>query len=234
MIYKIFISAILLMGLFVNSGYSQNNPKGFDDFKNPKGDWFEAGDAKLNPDNERELLAVEGEGVFVNGTKGVTKHLFTKQPHGDIILELEFMLSKGSNSGVYLQGRYEVQVFDSSGKEKVGSGDCGGIYERWDEKREGKKGYDGIPPLINACKNPGEWQTYYIHFKAPRFNKKGEKKRNARFKKVVLNGEVVHKNVEATGPTRSSLDNLEEPTGLLMLQGDHGPVAYRNIRIRKR
>lgn len=231
MVRKIFISAILLMGLFINNGYSQKGLKGLNDFKVPLGDWFEAGDAKLNPNNKKILLAIDGEGVFVNGKNGRTEHLISKEPHGNIKLELEFMVSKGSNSGVYFQGRYEVQIFDSWGKEKVSSLDCGGIYQRWDKERKEGKGFDGISPLVNACKKPGEWQKLSVIFKAPRFNAKGEKKRNARFKKVILNGTVVHKNVEATGPTRSSLDDIEESLGSLVLQGDHGPVAYRNIRI---
>jgi len=62
----------------------------------------------------------------------------------------------------------------------------------------------------------------------------GEKIKNAVFKKVELNGTTVHKNVEVTGPTASSLDEKEEPFGPLMLQGDHGPVAYRKIVLKKR
>jgi hypothetical protein len=113
------------------------------------------------------------------------------------------------------------------------SGDCGGIYQRWDENRQGEKGYEGTPPPVNACKEPGEWQTLFIKFKAPRFNDIGEKTSNALFEKVVLNGITLHENVEVTGPTRSSLDEKEEPLGHLMLQGDHGPVAYRNIKFKK-
>lgn len=233
MIKRIFISMLLLVGLFVNNVSSQNNSLVLSDFKEPLGDWFIAGNAQLNNDDVKKLNTIAGEGVFVNGEKGRTKHLITEKSHGNVKLQLEFMVSKGSNSGVYLQGRYEVQVLDSWERKKMYGSDCGGIYQRWDENREGEKGYDGIPPLVNASKPPGEWQTLYINFKAPRFNKKGEKKRNARFKKVVLNGIVVQKNAEATGPTRSSLDNLEEPLGALMLQGDHGPVAYRNIKIGK-
>lgn len=233
MIYRIFFTVLVLIFGFINSAFSQKNVLSINDFKEPRGTWFEAGNAKLSGENEKLLEGIQGEGVFINGENGRTVHLITADRHKDVTLSLEFMVAKGSNSGVYLQGRYEVQVLDSWGIENAGSGDCGGIYQRWDEKREGEKGYDGIPPLANASKPPGEWQTLYIKFKAPKFNKNGEKKRNAKFKKVVLNGTVVQKNVEVTGPTRSSLDNIEESHGPLMLQGDHGPVAYRNIRIRK-
>lgn len=231
---RIFISMFLLVGLLGHDAFSQKNLLGIEDFKEPTGDWFEAGDAKLNEDSIKKLDALPGEGVLMNGEKGRTVHLITKEPHGDVKLQLEFMVPKGSNSGVYLQGRYEIQILDSWGREKLVSGDCGGIYQRWDENRQGEKGYEGTPPPVNACKEPGEWQTLFIKFKAPRFNSNGEKTKNAIFKEVVLNGIVLHEDVEVTGPTRSSLDEIEELLGPLMLQGDHGPVAYRKIRIRKR
>ena len=230
---KIFISMFMLIGISVNDAFSQKKLLGISDFKKPIGDWFEAGDVKLHADDEKKLDALAGEGVLINGEKGRTVHLIAEEPHGDIELQLEFMVPKGSNSGVYLQGRYEIQVLDSWGKEKPGSGDCGGIYQRWNENRQGNKGYEGTPPPVNACKEPGEWQTLSISFKAPRFNTKGKKTKNAVFKKVILNGITLHKNVEVTGPTRSSLDEEEGALGSLMLQGDHGPVAYRNISIKK-
>ncbi len=173
-----------------------------------------------------------GKGVLINGESGRTLHLITLERHGDVKLELEFMVPKGSNSGVYLQGRYEIQILDSWDKEKVGSGDCGGIYERYDKNRQENQHFEGTPPPVNACKKPGEWQSLYIHFEAPVFNRKGEKVANAIFKRVILNGITLHKNVSLSGPTASSLDDLEEPTGPLLLQGDHGPVAFRNIKIR--
>ncbi len=87
------------------------------------------------------------------------------------------------------------------------------------------------PPRVNASRAPGQWQTFDIIFCAPRFDKNGRKISNARFEKVVHNGIAVHEDVELTGPTRASAYNDEKPFGPLMLQGDHGPVAYRNIRI---
>ena len=83
--------------------------------------------------------------------------------------------------------------------------------------------------LANASKPPGEWQTFDVIFRAPRFDGSGKKIDNARFVKVIHNGRVVHQNVEVTGPTRSSAFNDEKPTGPMMLQGDHGPVAFRNL-----
>jgi hypothetical protein len=85
---------------------------------------------------------------------------------------------------------------------------------------------------VNASKPPGEWQSFDITFRAPRFDADGKKIENAKFVKVVHNGAVVHENVELTGPTRAAISGTEAAAGPLRLQGDHGPVAYRNIRIK--
>jgi hypothetical protein len=140
------------------------------------------------------------------------------------------MVPKGSNSGVYFMGRYEIQILDSWGRESPRSGDCGGIYERWDTLRT-SPGYEGHPPSVNASKPAGQWQSFDVVFKAPRFDADGNKIENAHFVKVVHNDITVHENVEVTGPTRASAFEDEKPLGPLMLQGDHGAVAYRNIWI---
>ena len=229
MVKKVILSCIILFGLSLNTGWSQEKLSTLHDFKEQTGYWLEAGDAKLNPDDEKKLTAIDGTGVLIS-EHGKTTNLVTKQHYGDLKLELDFMMSRESNSGVYLQGRYEIQVYDSWGKTDPDTWDCGGIYERYD----GTKTYEGTPPMVNASKEPGEWQHLEILFKAPRFNSKGDKIKNAVFKKVKLNGITIHKNAEVTGPTASSLDEKEESSGPLMLQGDHGPVAYRNIKLKKR
>ncbi|UCG58536.1 MAG: TIM barrel protein, partial [Phycisphaerales bacterium] len=82
-----------------------------------------------------------------------------------------------------------------------------------------------------ASREPGQWQTFDVVFRAPRFDEDGSKIANARFEKIVHNGAVVHADVVLTGPTRAGAYNDEKPLGPIMLQGDHGPVAYRNIRL---
>lgn len=226
---KIFISISMLTCIFVNNGCAQKRYLELSEFKPPLGEWFEAGAVKTDPDNGMLLVATDGDGVFINGEKGRTEHLVTREAHSDIQLEMEFMISQGSNSGVYLQGRYEIQIYDSWGREDLSAQDCGAIYYRWDEHTNVV--FDGTPPPVNACKKPGEWQHLLIKFRAPRFDSEGEKINNAVFEEVVLNGITLHSNVEVTGPTRSSLDDIEEPTGPLMFQGTHGPVAFRNIRM---
>lgn len=145
--------------------------------------------------------------------------LYTEAKFGDGRYEVEFMVPKGSNSGIYLMGEYEVQVLDSFGKpaDKLNQGDLGALYS-------------AAAPKVNAAKKPGEWQSFVIDFQAPKFD--GDKKTaNAKFVKVTLNGTVLHENVEMKGPTPGGLTGKEAATGPLMFQGDHGPVAYRNIRI---
>ena len=110
-----------------------------------------------------------GSGFLLNLNDNTKKdHLVSLFEHGDIELEFEVMLPKGSNSGVYLQGRYEVQLLDSWGVKNPSFSDIGGIYRNW-EKEEGKI-YMGKAPLSNPAKAPGLWQKFKIAFKAPRFN----------------------------------------------------------------
>ena len=195
------------------------------------GEWKAASEVGMDPQNEKRLTFKEGTGILVNGPRGNTSNLISKEEHGDCELHIEFMVPKGSNSGVYFMGRYEIQVFDSYGVAKPEHSDCGGIYQRWKEK-EGV-GYEGRPPKVNASKKPGEWQSFDVTFRAPRFDESGKKVENAKFVKVVHNGKVVHENESLSGPTRAATFDDEKPTGPLMLQGDHGPVAYRNLKIKK-
>jgi len=182
-----------------------------------------------------KINTTKGTGVLFNDfTEDVQyksgANLFTQMEHSDIILSLDFMMPKGSNSGIYFQGRYEIQLFDSWNKMVALPSDCGGIYERWnDALPDGKKGYDGHPPRTNAALAPGLWQHLDVEFQAPTFDANGKKNKSARFVKVILNGVVVQENVVLSGPTRASAFTDEKSSGPLMIQGDHGQVVFRNI-----
>ena len=202
-----------------------SNGKSLAGWRAPLGDWKLVRAAAPSPDNPKAFTLAEGKGVLVNGDKGRTGNVFSKHEHGDVMAAVEFMVPRGSNSGIYFQGRYEIQILDSHGKAKLTHGDNGGIYQRW----ANGKGFGGAAPMMNASKPPGEWQKFIVTFRAPRFDKSGKKIENARFVKVIHNGRLIHHNVEVTGPTRSAGFNDEKPTGPLMLQGDHGPVAFRKI-----
>jgi hypothetical protein len=196
-------------------------------WRKPTGDWIVAKAVKLLETDPKKFTIEEGQGIMANGKNGRTSNILSEYEHGDVEAHIEFCVPKNSNSGVYFMGRYEIQVFDSWGVEKPKYSDCGGIYERW----KGDKGYEGHAPKANASKAPGEWQSFDVVFRAPRFDAGGKKIANARFVKVTHNGQVVQENVEVTGPTRAATyeNSPEKPLGPLMLQGDHGPVAYRNI-----
>ena len=196
----------------------------------PTGNWMAAGGIKLDLANPKKFSITPGIGVLVNGIAGPTLNLVSQAEHGDVEAHIEFAVPKDSNSGVYFQGRYEIQVLDSWGVEKPNYSDCGGIYQRWKDD----KGFEGHAPRANASKAPGEWQTFDVVFRAPRFDASGKKTENARFVKVTHNDRIIHENVELTGPTRAATyENDEKPTGPIMLQGDHGPVAYRNLQIKR-
>ena len=171
----------------------------------------------------------EGTGILLNMNDEKKKsNLLTVVEHGDIELELELMVPKGSNSGVYLQGRYEVQILDSWGVKSPKYGDIGGIYRNW-ENKPGEI-YMGKAPLSNPAKAPGLWQKFKIVFQAPRFDANGKKIANAKFISVELNGIKIHDNLEVPLATGGPIDKAETAQGPLMIQGDHGPVAFRNIR----
>jgi len=177
----------------------------------------------------KEFSARKGPGgVIINGAAGRTVNLVTTDKFGDVELYLEFMVASGSNSGVYLHGLYEIQIFDSFGVPVPTSSDCGGVYWRWIDNH----GVGGAAPKVNASRRPGEWQSFYIWFRAPRFDASGKKTENARFLRVLHNGVPVHDDIELEGPTRAHMNIPEAPQNPLMLQGDHGPVAFRNIYIR--
>ena len=176
------------------------------EFKPTGGNWKIASDVFYDLNESGKGKISSGTGILVNDLSGKAKdHLMTNMEHGDIDIELDFMMDKGSNAGIYLQGRYEIQMFDSWGVRPVKVTDCGAIYERWDDKRpEGMQGFEGHPPAQNVSKAPGLWQHYRIEFRAPRFDANGKKIQNARFVKVIHNGVVIHENVEVTGPTRAA------------------------------
>jgi len=170
-----------------------------------------------------------GEAELFNGPEGKVNNIYSEKTFGDLELYVEFQIPKGSNSGVYLHGLYEVQIFDSFGKEKITTQDSGSIYHRWiDAKPVG-----GSVARVNAAKAPGEWQVFEIRFRAPRFDREPKKIANARFDWVRYNGQLVQENVECEGPTRAHMELAEAAKNPVMLQGDHGPVRFRKLRYRE-
>ena len=169
-------------------------------------------------------LALMKEGYAVVQKSDIT----TKDSFGDYQLHVEFATPEkvsGSgqgrgNSGVFLANRYEVQILDSFDNKTYFDGQCASLYKQ-------------SPPMVNACRRPGEWQSYDIIFTAPRFN--GTALDKPAVVTVIHNGIVVHHATAYLGPTAHKVINPYVPanaTGPIRLQ-DHGnPVRFRNIWIR--
>lgn len=153
----------------------------------------------------------------------------SKKQFGDCQLHVEWAApvdvrgdSQGrGNSGIFLMGLYEVQVLDCYDNPTYADGVTGGIYGQW-------------PPLANACRKPGEWQTYDIIWEAPRFEQ--DKLVRPAFITVLLNGVVVQNHTQLIGPTtyRDTVPyKPHPPQGSLELQDHNNPVRFRNIWYRE-
>jgi len=213
-------------------------------WKPPTGTWFTAADAGLNPDNRRLLVGLESPAspgqsnakpVLINGPIGRTHNLVSRRNFQDVEVDLEFMVSERSNSGVKLMGLYEIQIYDSFEKpdDQLKGFDNGGIYPRALMTPRYHHIDEGYRPKVNASRAPGQWQTLTIRFRAPRFDAKGTKTKCAVFERVTLNGVVVQENVQMELPTgHAHVARKEVAEGPILLQADHGPVAFRNIRAR--
>jgi len=169
---------------------------------------------------------MESGAMVVKGGSGGIK---TKMGFGDCQLHIEFRTPaevKGEgqgrgNSGIFLMGKYELQVLDNYNNKTYVNGQAGSMYKQ-------------LPPLVNACRPPGEWQTYDIIFIAPRFYDDGRLKSQARIT-VIQNGVLVQNNTTIWGSTEyigSPVYKKHSDKEPIFLQ-DHGnPTAYRNIWIR--
>jgi hypothetical protein len=202
----------------------------FDAWQKERRGWKIVGDVSLDPNKPKKLLGHSGASVLL--CEGDSDNLVSKEEFKDVALRCEFMIAKGSNSGVKLNGMYEIQIRDTAGDTKLSGDDCGGVYPR----AVLKPGYTyldrGIAPMVNAAKPAGQWQSLELEFVSPRFDKNGAKVANARFENVRLNGKVIHQKVDLKYPTGVMWNSKKEvPRGPLLLQGDHGPVAFRNMRI---
>jgi hypothetical protein len=176
-------------------------------------------------DGKDARWVVEGGAARVNGTGNIT----TRQEFADFQLHVEWAAPKPpkgdsqgrGNSGVFLFGRYEIQVLDSYKNPTYADGGAASVYGQY-------------PPLVNACLPPGEWQAYDIVFVAPRF--KDGKLETPGTVTMFHNGVLVHNRLAILGSTEHKLFKGYTPHGLkgpITLQDHNDPVRYRNIWIRE-
>ena len=159
---------------------------------------------------------VDDKGVATPNHRDIS----SKREFGDCYLHVEFCepLEGSGNSGVGMQGRYEIQILNSYGKQPEAH-ECGALYSQ-------------TPPKVNASKPAGEWQTYDIFFRAPRFDASGNVVEKARAT-VYQNNVLIHQDAEIKGPTGIQHEQYkgEVPKGPIVLQGDHDTVKFRNVWI---
>ena len=170
---------------------------------------------------------VEGNHFTVNPGTG---SIHTREPFGDCQLHIEWRIptedankegQKSGNSGIYMMGKYEVQVLNSNSNVTYADGQAGAIYKQH-------------PPLVNASREPGAWQVYDIIFTAPTYTPNGIEKEPG-YLTVFHNGVLVQNHSDIKGPTTAYNKNLPENAieGPIMLQDHSNKVSYRNIWIRK-
>ena len=251
---KISLKSCLLASTFVFasiSAFAQEKdidlPPEATEFYEPVPQKIEAGESTNTPPSDAKILFdgsdlsafvnekdgsdptwnIEGDVLTVNpGTGGIV----TKENFGDMQLHLEWRSPseiKGDgqgrgNSGVIIMGKYEVQILDSYENDTYTNGQAASIYKQ-------------SPPLVNATKAPGEWNTYDIIFTAPRFNENGMLLSPAKLT-VLHNGVVVQNNYELRGPTEYiGIPNYTKHEEKLPIHfQDHGnPVSFRNIWVRE-
>ena len=208
---------------------------------------WRVGTAELDPADPSKIVLKEGGSDLVNVVPPRTYHmadLVSKARWGDCRIEIEVMVPKGSNSGIYVMGT-EVQVLDGINARTSPKGNMGAIYGRrgpsyfpakWleldyhskDKAKEQEwiawvKSDEYTKCVSKVLKPPGEWQKFIIEFELSKTDPATKTARPARFRRVELNGVVIHENVElGKGP---------QAPGTLMLQGNHGPVAFRNLSV---
>ncbi len=159
---------------------------------------------------------VDDKGVATPNKRDIS----SKQEFGDCYLHVEFNepLTSSGNSGVGMEGRYEIQILNSYGKQPEAH-ECGAFYSQ-------------TPPRVIASKPAGQWQTFDIFFRAPRFDADGKRVEKARAT-VYQNNILLHEDAEIQGPTGIQYEQYkgEVPKGPIVLQGDHDTVLFRNVWI---
>lgn len=180
-------------------------------------------DAELDPAARTRFLTKDGNGALVNVGPSPSPYV-SKESFGDCKVHLRFQLPEHGDSGLFLTGRYEVQLADSAGKEAgFTRDDCGGLAPG--------SGWPGRAPDFNAFREAGQWHDLDVEFQAPRFDENGKKTENARFLRVRIDDVLLQESIEVPGPSLGAPFTDEVPLGPIVVQGDHTQVAIADVRV---
>ena len=237
---RIFAAGVIAAGVVVNTGLALQTREYKSGIVWPEPEVVTPGPTAAEPPSDAVVL-FDGKDLskWKNGENWEIKDgyaiarksgLTTKESYGDCQLHLEFAAPaevKGSgqgrgNSGVYFMGKYEVQILDSFENETYFDGQCASIYKQ-------------TPPLVNACRKPGEWQTYDIVFEAPRFGAEGRVETPA-YLTVFQNGVLVQNHFALKGGTfydRPAAYQKHPARLPISLQFHGNPIKFRNIWLRE-
>jgi hypothetical protein len=194
-------------------------------FKAAPARWKLASDVSYAPDAKYKTNLAAGTGVLLHAPAGAEADKLTSaEDFGDLAIEFSFMLSRGAEATVYLQGRYGIRLSDSWGNSKSALEACGSVLQSPNVPTA-----FAAPPTMNASRAPGLWQRMQILFEAPKLDGKGKKTSNAVFVKVLLNGVMLYENLELEGPSKNSPAAGEAPTGPLVFASSSA-VAFKDIR----
>jgi hypothetical protein len=233
-------ASVLLLGILAMSTGSSRLPDEYiSGIKWPEPPVVHPGDFMRPPSDAIVLFDGKDLSAFENGDKWLVQDgycqvqgggITSKQSFGDCQIHLEFctpaeVVGSGQgrgNSGLYLMGKYEVQILDSYDNKTYFDGQCAALYKQQ-------------PPIVNACRGPGQWQTYDVIFRAPRFNSDGSVAQPAAVT-VLQNGVLVQNHYELLGGTFFDRAPAYEahPEKLPLHIQDHGnPMRFRNIWVRE-
>ena len=175
------------------------------------------------------LIAISntGDRIVNLPLEGGASDIISMQTIGDMELYVEYMVPDSSDAGVYIHGLYELQIKNSFGLD----------FRSPVEKTSTIIGYadrsDPIAPTVRAERPQGHWNAFHIWYQAPKFDASGKKIENAKFLRILLNGQLIHENQERKAAAHASLEIPEAAINpAVMLQGSYGPVAFRNIYVK--
>lgn len=189
-------------------------------FVEPSTGWRVVGNVSAVVEKQTPLEVEEGQGVLAFLVEDTKRHqLATQLQHGDLEMDLQFLLPKGGEAQLWLQGRYAIQLQDTWKQSLRTSG-----------MLLGPTATDNETPPVNACRAPGLWQELSLYFEAPRFDDEGNKVSNAKIHYLKLNGYTLFEEVELTGPSADAPAVDEVAQAALVFASLSGEVAFRHIK----